>query len=106
MPLYRKRPMTVDAMQFSEEGDNAEAVVTWALKRKLENPFNQDTMIFILQVPADQEGQFYHEIATRTADGQILTGGAGSFVIRGEGGEFHITDPETFNRIYEPLILQ
>ena len=113
MPTYSKRPMNVDAMQFSEAGDNAGEVIAWARKLPVvENIFDQDQVIFCMQVPVEgNEDQVHHVIAARTADGQILGCGPGDYIIRNEvegvdQDAFLFVAGETFEKVYTKVILQ
>jgi hypothetical protein len=98
--------MIVDAMRFNEEGDNAAEVVQWALGKKVKEPRDSKNWVYVNQVLLDDgSGNCVHEIATRTADGVIKIADAGDWVIKGEHQEVHFCDHETFEKIYEPLIL-
>lgn len=106
MPKFRKRPMVVDAMRFNEEGDNAAAVVQWALGKKVKEPMDPNHWVHVQQAMLDDgSGNCYHQIASRAADGVINIADAGDWVIKGEHQEVHFCKHETFEKIYEPLIV-
>lgn len=80
MPHYRKKPVVIEAMQYT--GKNAMAVLAWAKLPEISEDFTGGLEIRTLE-------------GTMRAD-------IGDWVIRGVKGELYPCKPEIFAATYEP----
>lgn len=82
MKLYRKRPVTIEAVQW--HGDNLEEIVAFA----------GDDVFW------DVDSQ---TLRVGTLEG-VMVASQGDFVIKGIDGEFYPCKPGIFQATYEPLL--
>lgn len=78
---YRKKPVVIEAMQFTEENKNQ--VFNWITCTK--------EPIFVDYKPA---------LKIRTLEGDI-TANLGDYIIKGVNGEFYPCKPDIFKKTYE-----
>lgn len=81
MPYYRKKPMLVEACQFT--GDNIQELQYWGNDFVALADYNEDT------------------ICVHTLEGPIW-GEKGDYVVKGARGEFYICQKDIFEETYEP----
>jgi hypothetical protein len=87
MPMYRKKPVTVEAWQIPDPKDDKQnAIHAATIAAWCESAFTQDAMGFCIIIDTDS-GQHRAEI--------------GDWVVKGTGGEFYPVKPERFAEIYE-----
>ena len=86
MPLFRKKPVVIEARRYDGSDDSAREVVEWALSYKA-NAYQSDF------------DAAYIRIATR--EGEML-GSPGDWIIRGVKDEFYPCKPDIFDATYEP----
>jgi hypothetical protein len=79
---YRKKPVVIEAVQFT--GDNALAIVKWMGARYVSTGVDGDRLI----------------IPTLEGD---MTASLGDWVIKGVQGEFYPCKPSIFEATYEPV---
>jgi hypothetical protein len=78
MPMYRKKPVVIEARQY--DGSNADALVRWIGGRSYE-----------------ERGK----IIVPTLEGDHAAA-RGDWIIRGVKGEFYPCKPDIFDATYEP----
>lgn len=87
MPMFKKRPVTVEARQFetnNARGDaHMDALVAWINGDGNKNAYHDGTDIFI-----------------NTLEG-IMTATVGDWIIKGVAGEFYPCKPSIFAQTYE-----
>lgn len=83
MPLYRKKPVTVEARHFNFYMD-CHAIAAWCGGR----------------VPYDPAGPVTVEIPTLDEEG-VVTANVGDYIVRGVQGEFYPCKPDIFHATYE-----
>ncbi len=81
---YRKKPIVVDAMQFTEESKNRVFNFVTCTRYASFNEFNEPTLVI------------------QTLEGD-MTVSLGDWVIRGVNGEFYPCKPDIFEKTYEPV---
>lgn len=82
---YRKKPVVVEAMQFTGGAQRATPVIDWVLASGGTARYHDDDTI-----------------AIDTLEG-TMSARSGWFVIRGVQGEFYPCEPEIFAQTYEPV---
>lgn len=83
MAKFRKKPVVIDAMQFTDE--DKDRIMRW---------MNFDaTAVFVDGKPA---------IEIRTLEG-VMTANLGDWIIKGVKGEFYPCKLEIFEQTYEPV---
>lgn len=87
MPKFRKRPIVVEAMQFT--GINAGDIVRWAKNDHVTN--------------LEFGPKKYHAINIATVEGDMLAT-EGDWIIKGVNGEFYPCKPMIFAKTYEPFV--
>jgi hypothetical protein len=80
---FRKKPVEIEAMQFTEE-DGA-AVWEWADSKPMKNAFGEVIGLRIYTLEGDMKAEF------------------GDWIIRGVKGEFYPCKPDIFAATYEPV---
>lgn len=83
MPKFRKKPVVVEAMQFTDE--NKDRVFNW---------------ITCTRVPGDKDGKPVIVIQTLEGD---MTAELCDWIIKGVQGEFYPCKPDIFEATYEPV---
>jgi hypothetical protein len=84
MPRFRKKPVEVEAVQFTEE--SKDQVFNWVRCTKAAG--------------TDVDGSPFLKI--QTLEGVMLAE-VGDWIIRGVAGEFYPCKPDIFDATYEPL---
>lgn len=77
--MYRKKPVVIEAMQYTRNGLKAERVAKWCGGKQTD------------------DGIIIH-----TAEGDML-GNYGDWIIKGVNGEFYPCKPAIFAITYEPV---
>jgi hypothetical protein len=78
--LWRKRPVTIEAVQF--DGTNALAIVAWMGARYVSAGVNGDRLVIV------------------TLEGN-MTASPGDWILKGVQGEFYPCKPDIFEATYE-----
>lgn len=81
MPYYRKKPIPVEARQFT--GDNFLELQDWSTDLVALSDYNEDV------------------ICVHTLEGPVW-GEKGDYIIKGVRGEFYICQKDIFEETYEP----
>jgi len=79
MPLYRKKPVVIEAQRYSRNGMEAEAVAKWCGGMQTDGG-----------------------CVIRTLEGDMLAD-YGDFIIKGVKGEFYPCKPDIFAATYEEV---
>lgn len=85
---YRKKPVVIEAMQISANGENLEAIMVWMGEGGGKAFFEVD----------DDGG--IGPLVVETLEGNHIAGPA-DWIIRGVAGEFYPCKPEIFAQTYE-----
>jgi hypothetical protein len=90
MPMFRKKPVVIEAMQFG--GDNAPAVLFWLgqYQRAPGPRLGYVNEFGVLLIRTLESGDGHHIAAP------------GDWIIRGVKGEFYPCKPDIFEATYEP----
>lgn len=82
---YRKKPVVIEAKQFTGEENNAEQLIEWIGKEVAS------------KTPDHYEEQ---NVFINTLEGQ-MTASKGDYIIKGVKGEFYPCKPDIFEATYE-----
>jgi len=88
--LYRKKPIIIEAMQFT--GDNWQEIQNWMYKNKSKRFKTYQT---------DQKGALIG-IIIKTSEGEMVAS-VGDYIIKGVKGEFYPCKPDIFEKTYEEV---
>lgn len=95
MQRFRKKPVVIEAVQFTGEKDNFNAIWDWAC------PSN-DTLQSPVHCGNQEDGSDdYTVLYVQTLEGSVLTR-PGDWIIKGTAGEFYPCKPGIFDVVYEP----
>lgn len=83
MALYRKKPVTIEAVQFT--GENIAAIWDWAGAGAVYGPTEESASAFIDTLEGRMEAK------------------PGDWIIRGVQGELYPCKPDIFEATYEPV---
>lgn len=109
---YRKKPVTIEAMQFGPTPADAHAVTSWMEANHYPGLIGDATKLYSLRYPdqspddnSTPDKGWYIDPATgslmiRTLEGDMRVS-AGDYVIRGVQGEFYPCKPDIFEQTYE-----
>ena len=86
MGFYRKKPVVIEAVQFTGDFGNIEKLIQWSNKQVWQN-----TSGF---------GEFLGTLSINTLEG-VMTASKGDFIIKGVQGEFYPCKPDIFEKTYE-----
>ena len=86
--MYRKKPVVVEAVQFTGDFGNIEKLIQWSNKQVWQN-----TSGF---------GEFLGTLSINTLEG-VMTASKGDFIIKGVQGEFYPCKPDIFEKTYEEV---
>ena len=88
MGQYRKKPVVIEAIQFTGDFGNIEKLIQWSNKQVWQN-----TSGF---------GEFLGTLSINTLEG-VMTASKGDFIIKGVQGEFYPCKPDIFEKTYEEI---
>ena len=88
MPLFRKKPVVIEAMQF--DGKNGRAIERWAEPFVVPSP--------VLEPTSYNPTGVYLQIGTLEG---TMTAVPGDWIIKGVNGEFYPCKPDIFAATYE-----
>lgn len=91
MPKFRKKPVEIEAIQFTGGAENRMAVLEFTGI----SASNAKTIYWRSEGPADGE------LVIRTLEGDLI-GTAGDWIIRGVKGEVYPCKPDIFAMTYDP----
>lgn len=86
MPLYRKKPVMIEAYQWNGDYETAMRIVEWSGKQ-----------VVLIDVGTGNE-----TLSIPTLEG-VMTGSKGDFIIRGLQGEYYPCKPDIFEDSYEEV---
>lgn len=89
MSLFRKKPVVIEAKQFT--GHNAWEIERWSCGVVYASPVLEPT-------PENMSGEY---LQIKTLEG-VMTAIVGDWIIRGVKGEFYPCKPDIFEATYEP----
>lgn len=92
MPLYRKKPVVIEARQWDGTATGASLIIDWILRHNGTANYHDQTD----DVPGART-----EIAIRTLEGTI-TASPTDWIIRGIKNEFYPCRADIFDATYEP----
>lgn len=87
MPLFRKKPVVIEAKQFS--GTNQSAILGWCRPGLSEAALNAAQVMGLPVIIPTMEGE--------------MEASAGDWIIKGIKGEFYPCKPDVFAATYEPV---
>ncbi|WP_267244379.1 hypothetical protein [Streptomyces sp. PR69] len=90
MPRYRKRPIEIDAIQWT--GDNINAVMDFMHPQE---PVHVNSLSHMRFTDADEL------VGIQTLEG-LMVAGIGDWIVRGVRGELYPCKPDIFAETYEP----
>lgn len=93
MAKFRKKPVVIEAMQYSADGSNQQVIIDWADKIAAE--FDEDS-------PAWGHGRADLGMTILTREGE-MTASPGDWIICGVAREFYPCKPDIFAATYEPV---
>ena len=88
MGQYRKKPVVIEAIQFTGDFGNIEKLIQWSNKQVWQN-----TSGF---------GEFLGTLSINTLEG-VMTASKGDFIIKGVQGELYPCKPDIFEKTYEEI---
>lgn len=92
MPMYRKRPVVIEAVQFDGSLQSADRISAWVMT-ETNTPITINTARTLE----------HFELGIPTLEG-VMKAVAGDFVIRGVAGEFYPCKPDIFAATYEEVV--
>ena len=98
MPIYRKKPVQIEAFQWDGTAEAATPLINWMLT-------NNATASFVCSNPdrcAEYDGDTPHAIVIRTLEGSMAAT-VGDWIIRGVQGEFYPCKSDIFAATYEAV---
>jgi hypothetical protein len=104
MPLFRRRPTTIEARQFTGGAESATPIIDWVLAGGGTATWMEAHQVGIAPYRPDDINEIVvmERISLRTLEGTIYVS-VGDWVIKGTAGEFYPCKPEIFADVYEPL---
>lgn len=90
MKYYRKKPVVIEAVQFT--GQNGNEILAWSGGTVLVSP--------VLEPTTDNPTGAYVQV--KTLEG-VMVGRVGDWIIRGVKGELYPIKPDIFEATYEVL---
>lgn len=91
---FRKKPVTIEAMQWDGTAAGASPIIDWVLS-------NGGTATYACTSDPCSRGEDGHTIAVDTLEGRNLDARSGWWVICGVEGEFYPCKPSVFAVTYE-----
>ena len=102
MPIFRKKPVEIEAVQFDGSPESGAAIVTWAQGFGVEevefHPFLADHFKGDPNVYVAHPDPYMRIV---TLEG-VMVGNKGDWIIRGVKGEFYPCKPDIFEATYDP----
>ena len=101
MPKFRKKPVVIEAMQWTGVAESATPIINWILTEGAEG----STATYICSDPdrcTENSGDSPHFIRIRTLEGD-MDATLGDWIIRGVQGEFYPCKPDIFDATYEAV---
>lgn len=96
---YRKKPVTIEAMQFDGTPQSATRIIDWALEEG-------DTITYTCPTPATGGRldcrDVNHHLSISTLEG-TMQAERGDYIIKGVQGEFYPCKPDIFQQTYEEV---
>ena len=92
MPKFRKKPVEIEAVQWTEPG-GAFALIDWS-----DEALRYD---HLTSGPSSATGEDWGRLSVETLEGEMLVS-PGDWIIRGVAGEFYPCKPDIFEATYEP----
>lgn len=86
MPLFKKKPVVVEARQFIGTATSARAICDWS-NGTVTGPFDEDVQPYIM---------------VKTLEG-VMRVDPGDWVVKGVAHEFYPVKPDIFGFTYEPI---
>ncbi len=103
MPMFRKKPVVIEAVQFDGTPESGAVIVAWAYDFGVEevefHPFLAD------HFKGDPKVYVAHPdpyMRIKTLEG-VMTASKGDWIIRGVKDEFYPCKPDIFAETYEPV---
>lgn len=104
MPKFRKRPVEIEAREFTGGRENGEALAAWA--REYDAEIVWDKGFYDAKTRVEAMYEYPEHLRISTLEGN-LTAQVGSMIIRGVENEFYACEPgifkQTYERVYEGL---
>jgi hypothetical protein len=94
MPMYRKRPVVIEARQLGHGYDEDIAIAHWSGARTVGEEDDADGQ----DAGSGAASQTLMVITTKEGE---MRASAGDWIIKGTQGEFYPCKPEIFQEIYE-----
>lgn len=94
---YRKKPVVIEAIQFTGGEDNRRAVLDFTGL----SASNASTIYWRAGAPDAVTGNMASELVIRTLEGDLVAS-HGDWIIRGVKGELYPCKPDIFDATYEP----
>ena len=89
MPKYRKKPVVIEAIEWT--GENLSEIATFTARNNISNGHLFDMAEYLVK----KEG-----LKIYTLEG-VMDASIGDFIIRGVSGEFYPCKPDIFKKTYE-----
>lgn len=89
MPLYRKKPVEIEAMLFDHSPESASSIIEWAAEHGA-------------SLECHHDGKESHILHIPTLEG-LMHGSPGDMIIKGVKGEFYPCKPDIFAATYESV---
>jgi hypothetical protein len=98
MKKYRKKPVVIEAMQFTGSPKSAKAIYDWT---------KESGHVAVQEMPEGYSNKNgnpapRYRVFIKTLEG-IMQARPGDFIIRGVSGEFYPCKPNIFKRTYEKV---
>ena len=95
MPLFRKKPVVVEAVQFTGTRGSAHGIIQWINRENPEFDMEDDDTWRIISYR-------YGTLTIRTLEGE-MTAAKGDWIVRGVKGEFYPCKADIFALLYDPI---
>ena len=87
MPIYRKKPITIEAIQFLQNPARESEIIDWAAE-------------YGVVILSEHDGRENTQLVIPTLEGDHIASG-GDFIIKGIKNEFYPCKPEIFEATYD-----
>lgn len=98
MPFYKKRPVIIDANEWTGGRDSARDIIGWAFHHDVQVTYHEGDWVSIKEV----DTWVPEHLKIDTLEG-VMTAQVGDFIIRGVQNEFYPCKPDIFWQTYEEL---